>query len=283
MKNRIIIVLVFICLAVSIFYGMKYLILLNQVSSLINSSEQVRRIVQTNSHINEYFNNKFGNVNFDEINKNIEIFDENIKQILNSDAMRSSEFAANLLEADKLFKQKLKLINEFNHINSQSLISIKNLERLFPNMVNKENYIKLYTQISSLNYRNEDEITNARREFEKLRPSDESESNFIAISYMLLENFERLNKINNQKNTEIDAKIFELHNNFSNFANKYYTELKYITMAFFALFIASFCIILLAEIFSFRQSALYKAFKEVADKSFCSIAILDRTFRFKFI
>ena len=282
MKSRILIVFMLFCLGASIFYGIKYSILLNQVSNLINSSEEVRGIVEANSNINEFFNNKFGNVNFDKINKNIEIFDKNIEKLLNSNAVFTGEFASNLKNVDRSFKLKLNLINEFNNINSQSLIAIKNLQKLFGEIGDKEKFIKLYTQISSLNYQNDDEITNTKAEIKKLNPKDKTEANFINISHKLLENFERLNSINNQKNSQIDTEIFGLYNNFSNFANKYYSELKYMTMFFFVLFITSFFTILLIEIFSFRQSALYKAFKEVADQSFCSIAILDRTFRFKY-
>ena len=282
MKNKLILFFLLISLATSIFYGLKYSIVLNRISNLIEISQKIQYIIQTNSQINGYFGDKFSSINYDEMNKNIALFNENMKQLLGSDIIFSGDFEKNLKEVNELFNKKTALIENFNAINSQSLILMKNLERAFENIENKEDFSKIYTGISTINYKNRDEIANIKKRLSNFSPRNQSESDFVLIARTIATNFDKLNAIDERKNSEIDSKIFGIYSEFSEFINKYYADLKYATIFFFMLFLTSMCALLLMEIFSIRQSALYRAFKEIADKSFCSISILDKNFKFKY-
>ncbi|MBP5779261.1 MAG: GGDEF domain-containing protein, partial [Campylobacter sp.] len=121
-----------------------------------------------------------------------------------------------------------------------------------------------------------------KNQIKEFNPWGTNEADFISIANNIIANFEKLSTINDQKNLTIDSKIFGIHSEFTDFINQYYSELKYATIFFFLLFLTSMCALLLMEIFSIRQSALYRAFKEIADKSFCSISILDKDFKFKY-
>ena len=282
MKNKLILFFLLISLATSIFYGLKYSIVLNRISNLIEISQKIQYIIQTNSQINGYFGDKFSSINYDEMNKNIALFNENMKQLLGSNIIFSGDFEKNLKEVNELFNKKTALIENFNAINSQSLILMKNLERAFENIENKEDFSKIYTGISTINYKNSDEIANIKKRLSNFSPRNQSESDFVLIARTIATNFDKLNAIDEKKNSEIDSKIFGIYSEFSEFINKYYADLKYATIFFFMLFLTSMCALLLMEIFSIRQSALYRAFKEIADKSFCSISILDKNFKFKY-
>lgn len=283
MKNKFILLFIIISLAASIFYGLKYSIVLNHISNLMETSQKIQYIIQTNSNINSYFGDKFANVNYDELNKNIQLFNENMGELLKSDIIFNGNFEKNLKDVNALFGQKIGLISEFNTLNSQSLILMKNLEQSFEKIGDKNRLSKIYSQISTINYKNSDEILNIKNRIKGFSPWDTNEADFISIANNIITNFVKLSEINDQKNLAIDSKIFGIHSEFTDFINQYYSELKYATFFFFLLFLTSMCALLLMEIFSIRQSALYRAFKEIADKSFCSISILDRNFKFKYI